>query len=257
MWVEAPQWPVSAYFGELMLFVGQVALDPALFGGEPGRMAYFFITDPDAFDGLTIHDTDSHWGDPFDGENAVIIQPGGQLLDPELEVRPTPTGPGLVRYARTKSRRGGIPARVEFSATATPGEDPDYFDPSTLTDAQLQETKVGGTPALIIDLGYPDLEGWTSILQVDLGHPPFDLGLEPFWVMHGLLSPDGTTGAFVSQDPYADEYYPTLPDEYYAMLPDDDDEAPAEPASADDGETWAVAADEDQDAGERPPVTQP
>ena len=250
VWLEAPQWPISPYFQEPMLFLGQVALDPALFGGAPGRLAYIFITDPDAIGTLTLRESRNagFWAEPFDGENAVIIQPGGRFLKDDLRVLPLATGPGLSRQRRGKRGRG-VPERVELRAHLIASEDPDYTAPEDTTDEQLAENKVGGTPALQADLDYPMLADWPLLVQLNLGNLPFDLGLEPFWVLHGLLSPDGTTGAITVQDPYANSF-PPLPEPAEAEAAENTTHPASEP------ETWAVEeADDDDEAAAKPTRT--
>jgi hypothetical protein len=234
VWVEEPQWPISPFFNEQMLFLGQVALDPALFGGEPGRMAYFFITDPDRWDDLTLQADPGFWTEAFDGENAVIIQPGGRTLDPDLVLRAYATGPGIVRRARYKNGRS-VPTRIELKAQLIPGEDPDYIDIETATDAQLQEAKVGGTAALHNDLEPPMLADWTPIMQIDIGSPPFDFELNYFWIAYGLLSPDGTQGALVVQSP---AFRGFSRQETFAAFPSD---------SPDESDTWAIAEETPDD----------
>jgi len=68
VWVKAPRWPTSRATGQPMQFIGQIALDPELFGPVRGRMAYLFMTDAEA-------SVDGTW-EPDSRENDVIIQPG-------------------------------------------------------------------------------------------------------------------------------------------------------------------------------------
>lgn len=237
VWLEEPQWPWSPTFDRPMLFLAQVALDPALFGGEAGRMAYVFVTDPDAYGDLTPQQSVGvpDWSNPFGGENAVIIQPGGQVLNPDLaDLRPVATGPTLVRYTQAKGGKRGIPTKVEWGTRQVPGHDPAVFDPNTMTDADLQELKTGGTPALMWPTEFPEIADWALFFQADLGHMPFDLQLDPYWVLYGLLSPDGTTGALMLQTPYDGEFLLTDDDDEAA-----DDETATEPDAAETG-AWEV-----------------
>ena len=57
VWLDEPRWPLSRMYGTPMQFICQIALDPAIFGELPTRMAYLFLTDwdyestyPDTFD---------------------------------------------------------------------------------------------------------------------------------------------------------------------------------------------------------------
>src|SRR5947208_3527423 len=71
-WLLSPQWPISRETGKPMFFIGQVALDPNVFGNIQGRMAYVFMTDGDDY-------VDGTWK-PDGGENAVIVQPGDPFV---------------------------------------------------------------------------------------------------------------------------------------------------------------------------------
>ncbi len=238
VWLEAPQWPISRHFKEPMLFLGQVALDPAVFGGGPGRMAYLFITEPDIFGDLTFEESAGvgFWTEPFDGENAIIIQPGGQIVNDLLEIRPLATGPGLSRFRLNRNGRSGLPVRVEFGAQLTPGVDPDYISPEETTEAQLLENKVGGTPALQYDFNYPPLAHWPLLAQLNLGKLPFDFGLDESWVMHALLAPDGTTGVITVQDTSLDFADDLL---LFEQPEAEGKGGAADVTAAGDAETWA------------------
>lgn len=66
VWVDRAQWPLSQADGDQMMFVGQFPVP-----GFLGRVAYLFVTDDDA----GAYET---WG-AEDGENALIVQPGGRV----------------------------------------------------------------------------------------------------------------------------------------------------------------------------------
>src|SRR5690349_5931465 len=87
VWLEKPEWPLSKKLGEPMRFIGQIALEPELFGDIPGRMAYLFMTDDP--------DVDNTWS-ADEGENALIIQPGV----PENKTEPLTKGPTFYRMAK-------------------------------------------------------------------------------------------------------------------------------------------------------------
>jgi len=50
-WIGKPEWPLSKATDEPMRFIGQIHLEPDLFGKIPGRMAYLFMTDDADVDG--------------------------------------------------------------------------------------------------------------------------------------------------------------------------------------------------------------
>lgn len=76
-WIATPKWPVSpAWNNRPMKFLGQIRLDKIYDDTEKTIMAYLFLTQP--------HDKDDDFFDPEiilpdGGENAVIIQPDGDI----------------------------------------------------------------------------------------------------------------------------------------------------------------------------------
>jgi hypothetical protein len=80
VWLQAPQWPVSASLDEPMMFIGQFRFDV----GDEARMAYVFMTQGSVY-------VDGTW-EPEGGENAVIVQPDGGI-PPFVTVRALPVGP--------------------------------------------------------------------------------------------------------------------------------------------------------------------
>jgi len=67
IWLHAPQWPFSQATGKPMRFICQIALDSALFGEIPARMAYLFISDGRTFVDNTF--------DPDGGEREGMVDP--------------------------------------------------------------------------------------------------------------------------------------------------------------------------------------
>lgn len=107
-WVEAPQWPLSASLRTPMRFLAQVST-------PEGRTAYAFLTDED-----DPHD-DSFLDDrqePESGENAVIVQPDGDL-PPWLDTVRIATGP-TVRDEPVDAPAGSEPDWIQ-SPEAPPG----------------------------------------------------------------------------------------------------------------------------------------
>ena len=89
-WITEREWPVSDGWEEPMMFLCQIPLD--VYEGGEGKMAYLFVTHPsscedDFFDPDVIF--------PDSGENAVIIQSGGET---SLEVEDLKSGPSLFDF---------------------------------------------------------------------------------------------------------------------------------------------------------------
>jgi uncharacterized protein (TIGR02996 family) len=193
VWVDGPAWPISRC-GTPMQFVCQVAV-PDFFGPAlAGKMVYVFALHPEHADWEAFLGTFSPLY-PEEGDNAVIIQPGG---DP-----PAPTW--VLPVGAKGQRRRKRPIRVEARATGPtvydekgrpgewlpelrPGVDPDYtpIGKDTFPDDDAWERyreevdgeKVGGTPdwgngrsreidSLAVD---PD---WRLLLQYDYRVPYF------------------------------------------------------------------------------------
>jgi uncharacterized protein (TIGR02996 family) len=161
VWVAGAAWPITRR-REPMQFVCQVAV-PAFFGPPlAGKMVYVFALHPEHADWEEFCGTISPLY-PEEGDNAVVIQPGG---DP-----PAPTW--VLPLGAKGHRRRKRPLRVEARATGPtlyddegrpgewlldlePGVDPDYTANGKGTfpsDAawqgywdQVYGDKIGGTP---------------------------------------------------------------------------------------------------------------
>ena len=192
-WYSSPQWPLSRKTSQPMLFLGQVALDPVIFGEPEGRMAYLFMSDDPSGELATM--------DPTAGENAVVIQPDGydgsfsaQLTGPPWQQEVS----GIVE----RSKRA-----VEFGTRFTLGEDPEWQDVigGIGTDRELYErrqsllgSKIGGTPAWIYEPELPPGGPWRLLLQLESA-APLDLGLGDAGVLYALINEKGNRGAMLWQ----------------------------------------------------------
>ncbi len=161
VWVERPAWPVGSG-GERLRFVCQVSV-PGFFGAPlAGKMVYVFALHPEYADWEEFCGTVSPLY-PEEGDNAVVIQPGGDLPAPTwvlplgakgqrrrerpLRVEPRTTGPTLYDH---KGRPG------EWLLDLEPGADPDYTPngKGTFADDESWDSyrehvyheKVGGVP---------------------------------------------------------------------------------------------------------------
>jgi hypothetical protein len=157
VWLQAPQWPLSASVGEPMTFIGQFRLD------EPDqvRVAYLFMTEG--------YDVDTTW-DSEGGENAVIVQPGGEIPS-FVTVRELPAGPSW-------PERDHLP---------TPEEKP--------ADDALSCDFIGGEPEWL-QFAEPPGPDWRFVAQLtdQLGYNFGDAGIGYLFV-----SPSGSEGRFLWQ----------------------------------------------------------
>jgi hypothetical protein len=183
VWVGEPTWPLSRKTGRPMRFIGQVALDPRIFGPLPARMAYLFITDePEPVDGT---------GDAEAGENAVVLQPG-LFAGPSVQ---RAEGPTLYRMVERPGAAGPVAEPCEYEAILTFGEDhePDGRDQEGFPN------QVGGTPHYL--QGEEALRGgpYRLLLQLDSNSVPFHLEFGDAGIGYALISAGGTVGVFFWQ----------------------------------------------------------
>ncbi len=194
-WVEEPAWPLSRSSGQPMRFIGQIALDPDLFGGDGERVAYLFMTDePDNFGAAT-------WA-PDTGENAVAVQPGDP---PPVETAALTHGPtlfGLDDFGDDHLER-------EYAVALEPSEDPDPVSPEEMRmwdgaqweahERALAGSKIGGEPFWVQDIEVPPGGPWRLLLQLDTNDLPFSVNFGDAGVGYAFLSEDGRRGAFLWQ----------------------------------------------------------
>ncbi|MFE6049394.1 hypothetical protein ACFQ6N_01395 [Kitasatospora sp. NPDC056446] len=199
VWLAGPQWPISAAWDRPMRFVGQIELGPVLGAAGQGKVAYVFVTHADH--GEDFFDPDII--DPDGGENAVIVQPGGDYAGP---VRPLATGPGLY---------GADGSAVEFTVDLRPVD-----EPGSMTDEELDALpsadrnrcadlidgdkvdgdKIGGTPLFFQGDEWPDGGPWRLLLQLDSNWVPFRLNLGASPRLFAFVSEDGAQGRLLVQD---------------------------------------------------------
>ncbi|MFF0739080.1 hypothetical protein ACFYVL_01660 [Streptomyces sp. NPDC004111] len=194
-WLTGPQWPISAAWDRPMRFVGQIELGPVLGAAGHGKVAYLFVTHAD-------HGEDSFFDpdviEPDGGENAVIVQPGGDYDGPVL---PLTTGPGLY---------DGDGSAVEFTVGLRPVDEPGFLPdeqlralPAADRDRYVERTdhdKIGGTPLFFQGDQWPDGGPWRLLLQLDANWVPFRLHLGAAPRLFAFVSEDGVRGRLLVQD---------------------------------------------------------
>lgn len=196
-WITAPQWPVSEGWDCPMMFVAQIVLDPRLFDVDQTRVAYLFVThkkspEDDFFDPDII--------DPDGGENAIIIQPDG---DVSMEIREMIKGPTL--FDSLGKTFQGYPSMTLES-------DPDFissYDYRALGEYQQDQysmavdgNKIGGTPNFFQGDEWPEggKEEWKLLLQLNSNFLPFDLNLGGSPTLYVFISNDLKKGKMLIQD---------------------------------------------------------
>lgn len=199
VWLTEPQWPLSSGWDKRpMMFIGQIELDQQLFptpNVPVPLMAYLFVThaqnieegffDPDIID-------------PDGGENAIIIQPGGELL---IDTAPLVNGPTL--WDIIGESYEGIPQLQE-------AQDPAFLDSEAYLllsederkayNAEVDGDKIGGVPYFFQGDGWPDDSNWGLLLQMHANFKPFCLLVGASPTIFAFVNEDLTTGKLVIQD---------------------------------------------------------
>jgi uncharacterized protein YwqG len=195
-WCEKPQWPVSRLTGQPMMFVCQISLDVALFPGTTGRMAYVFINNEDG--------AEIAW-DPEGGENAVIVQPGINLMP----VSPRATGPSLFERVEQRENDRIVREPREFAVALALSEDPPFrsevereswsHEQYKTYAARLSGNKIGGTPIFLQSDEFPKGDGWRLLLQLDSVGVPFWINFGDAGIGYAFLNSAGSAGKLLWQ----------------------------------------------------------
>ena len=196
VWLQKPEWPLSASTGEQMKFICQVVIYPEIFGQVTGKMAYVFITDLEK-QALPCWDSDS-------GENAVIVQPGRPVKVATVAAN---SGPTLYEYVESPGEDVLHPRPCEYIADVQRKSDPEFIDEvhrSALDDAsfdqyfsQIEGNKIGGSPAFLAEDAI--FAGGQLLIQIDSTRVPFSINFGDCGVGYAFISPDATAGKFLFQ----------------------------------------------------------
>jgi hypothetical protein len=176
-----------------MLFVGQIDLEP-LFGEK--KMAYIFILHP--------IDEDDTFFDPdmleWEGENAVIIQPGGELGS-HYTVKAIAEGPAVF------DKEG---KHYEFIPTLQEGFDPEFIPQNVFAKMdddeqdeyldQICDDRIGGVPFFFAGDEWPENnpKEWKLLLQLN-GYGDLNLNFAE-GQMFAFISNDFKRGGLLIQD---------------------------------------------------------
>lgn len=189
-------WPISRQTKEPMQFICQIPLEPDLFPGTAGSVAYLFMT--------SGGDGEDTW-DPNSGENALLLVPRDRLTD-------SLTGCDAPRLSRMVKRwwsKKLLPESCIYSAKLTLGEDPTFVPEARLMDMpedqarayreSLCGNKVGGTPGFLQSDELPIPEPWYLLLQLDSARVPFWINFGDAGIGYAFINRAGTQGRFLWQ----------------------------------------------------------
>lgn len=196
-WLTVPQWPISEGWDCPMMFVAQIVLDERLFQVDQKRVAYLFVTHKESPKD-TFFEPDII--DPDGGENAIIIQPDGEVFTLTKEII---NGPTL--FDKSGEMFQGYPSvKLESDPDFINSDDFDLLpenDKDQYFDA-VDGDKIGGTPIFFQGDDWPEGgdEKWQLLLQLNSNFLPFDLNLGGSPTMFALVSKDLKEGKIVIQD---------------------------------------------------------
>jgi hypothetical protein len=162
-----------------MVFLGQIEIDPELFGGPAGRIAYLFMTAVELVvaQHLPPYDADS-------GENAVVIQ-----TRQDHGAWTVGDGPTVQQYVWDPGAHRPRKAPWEAKVLLQEEEEPDGDE--GLDNA----SKIGGRPWWLQADETPG-DGWRLLLQM---YEPGDTDMGIPGIAYVFLSPDGVTGKLLWQ----------------------------------------------------------
>lgn len=198
-WIDEPQWPISKELCKQMRFICQIKLIEDIFPGCQDKMAYIFMTEDDEY-------VDATW-EPDGGENAVILQPGGQ---PQVEVQNIVEGPTLLNYVKVDGHDRLQPIDIEYMVNLVSADDPNFIPESTTFDMAdnaaeeyglaLEGNKIGGTPGFLQGDEFPDdSQPWKLLLQLDSSTVPFSINFGDAGIAYAFVNEDYTIGKFLWQ----------------------------------------------------------
>ncbi|HKQ91983.1 MAG TPA: DUF1963 domain-containing protein [Blastocatellia bacterium] len=197
VWINQIQWPISKKTGKPMMFIGQIKLEPKLFGRIESKMAYIFMTEDKKGDAQT-------W-DPYSEENAIIIQPGNN----RIKVLPIDMGPSLNRRVKKRGTARYLIEPCEYSVQLNLGEDPEYITEYEREDwdaitfkkyaKALNGNKIGGTPIFLQGDEFPKGGPWNLLLQLDSTKVPFLIDFGDSGNGYAFISKDGKKAKFLWQ----------------------------------------------------------
>ena len=196
-WLDKAQWPTSRSTGRPMRFIGQIALDVALFPNAKGKMAYIFMTDEDEY-------VDGTW-EADGGENAVIIQPGSNLMaSSDLAA-----GPTLYEMVAQSGKTRLVAETREYEVDLTPAADPPFQPEEERGSwskekfeayaAALDGNKIGGTPIFLQGDEFPSGDEWRLLLQLDSTRVPFYVNFGDAGIAYAFINSEGSAGKLLWQ----------------------------------------------------------
>ncbi|OJJ20920.1 hypothetical protein BKI52_10085 [marine bacterium AO1-C] len=202
VWINTPQWPIDPYPTEQvkMLFIGQIALNPAVFSGSEGMMAYIFFAEegePLIEEQLvTVIQTKNN---PF--VNKLFYVEMDEVFPAKIEFLEELQGPVIYDKKGLNKEYSVALGEVQQEKKLPVGTKLDYERDYTprlrFKDAKIGGNKIGGQP-VYFNIDYPipyNPEDWYLLLQLvpvwgEYFYFPFFIGVYPVTIIQIFISKD-------------------------------------------------------------------
>lgn len=184
--IDEETWPLSSFTGQPLVFLGQVYIDPELFGALSATMAYIFWDEEDEL--------------IYSEERAFNST---ELVTVILQSKPSSHKPSSYKGPTINEQSFGILTQL----TAEPDYLPDYawiLKERPEREQHLKSppfSKIAGLPCFLQNEEYPPAcKEWNLLLQLDSGELPFEI--EPYFesTFYIFISPDGSIAQGVMQN---------------------------------------------------------
>lgn len=165
IWLKEPEWPIMKD-GKQQIFLGQIQIDPRLFGHIQAKVAYLFLYQDETSE-ETIGD--------------IILQPGGNTVP------------------NVNFEKGPVYCDKSYTFNTNLVNELDDMPKSNLDHEAIIINKIGGAPVFLQHEDFPeDEKRWYLLLQIDMSTTPlakqFDYGIR-----YVFLSPDGKIAKMIIQ----------------------------------------------------------
>lgn len=180
IWLEQPEWPISRTTGKPMQFVAQIAIDQEQFPQAKGKMAYLFMEQ-----NATENSMPAFW-ESDGGDNAVIIQPAGELAelaDPDRKMANSPIFNSGYQAGSLETHLAAKTSKPRYVDTLASATGPAYCEEQAFTASLAAEP----IQSKLFEYDLPDLDQttWTACFEKSIDEYNIDrtkIGGSPFFI---------------------------------------------------------------------------
>ena len=217
VWLHSPHWPLCPITGDPMLFQSQIALDPVLFPGGAGIMAYIFYADEEQL-------TESDF--------AVVLQTKDQKAlntqSQAIEFVSQATGPAVYEWLEIEGedikvkkayqvrlgpveKETALPWRERYNSGLGGADVLDLETGYRFAQPALAGNKIGGQPFYVGYLATPPeyftSDDWLQLLQLAPTEGYWDQHQPNFYPFYMEMGEFGLFNVFLSKDYQRAEVY--------------------------------------------------